>query len=241
MALPTFAAYRTVGIAGRDVVAQDQLRLRISAPDDVIAQHARAGQFVRARVGRGFSDEGIFAMLSAPFEREIVLLLRTGNPEGGEAADALAALELGDELEMTPPAGDGFALDRARGRPVFVVATGTAIAPARAAIETMLREPGAFGPITLDHGLRSNAHLAIAGDVARWRRAGLAVNLHYSQPTDGGGVEGVLAHDALLERIDDATLRGATFVAVGQPVMVEEVRTRVVLRGGKPEHVLSNY
>lgn len=241
MTLPTFSEYVPVRVGAREAVAEDQVRLRIEAPPELVLAHTRAGQFVRARVGAGFADEGIFSMMSAPFEAEIVLLLRTGNPDGGEAADALAALEPGDELEMSAPAGEGFALDRARHRRVFVVATGTAIAPARAALETMLRDAKSYGPITLDHGLRSKAHLAIAADIARWRHAGVAVNLHFSQPTDGGRLEGVLAHDALLERLDDATVQQATFIAVGQPVMVEELRTRVVLRGGSHEHVLSNY
>lgn len=239
--LPSFGPYRVVRIAETRAAAVDQVRIRLDAPADLLAAYERPGQFVRARVGHDFPDEGIFAMMSAPAEREIVLLLRTGNPEGGEAADAIAALPAGETFETSAPAGPGFALERARGRRVHVVATGTAIGPARAAIETMLREPDAYGPITLDHGLRSPAHLAIAEEVARWRTAGVGVYLHHSQPTERGGVEGVLAHDALLERIDDATLRASTFVAVGQPVMVEELRTRVVLRGGSPEHVLTNW
>lgn len=239
--LPSFGPYRTVHLEKSERVAEDQVRIVIEAPADLVAAHAKPGQFVRARV-RGAGEPGVFAMMSAPFEHQIVLLLRTGNPDGGETADALAALRRGDSVEMSLPAGDGFALDRAKGRPVYVVATGTAIAPARAAIETMLREKKAYGPITLDHGLRSAAHLAIAADLARWKKAGVTVHLHHSLPsTDGKSVYGVLAHDALLERIDDSALRAGSFVVVGQTVMVEELRTRVVLRGGSAQHVLHNY
>lgn len=237
--LPQFGPWERAEIRTSARVAEDQFRVALRAPEALVGAYRRAGQFVRARVGT--TEPGIFAMMSAPSERELVLLLRTGNPDGGETADAIAALGVGDTLDVTAPAGAGFALERAEGRPVFVVATGTAIGPARAAIHTMLETPQRYGPIALDHGLRSEAHLAIRGDLARWKTAGVDVVVHFSQPIAGGAVEGVLAHDALLSRIDDATLRSATFVVVGQTMMVEEMRARVVLRGGKDEHVLHNY
>lgn len=241
MPLPTFSAYAPSHLVSRRPVATDQLVIELSAAPRALDQFALPGQFCRVRVttDEGEAHEGIFAMLSAPAERALRFLIRTPNPEGGEAADALAQLAVGAPVEITDPAGDGFALARARGRDLFFVATGTAVAPVRSAIEHVLATRADYGALSLDHGLRSPGHLAIGDDVERWRAFGVDVRLHYSTPEPDGTVRGVRAHDVALERARD--LSRAAFVAVGQPAMVGELRELVAMRGGDPALVLHNY
>lgn len=241
MPLPEFSPYLPSELRSREPVAADQMVIELAAPLDALDRYTRPGQFCRVRVTTedGEAHEGIFAMLSAPHERALRFLIRTPNVEGGEAADLLAAAPVGSALEITMPAGEGFALDRSRGRDLAFVATGTAIAPVRAALETVLRDRGAWGALSLDHGLRSPEHLAIAGDVARWRGLGVEVRLHYSVPQPDGTVLGARAQDAAIERVRD--VRETAFVAVGQSAMVQELRELVALRGGDPSLVLHNY
>ncbi|AKF07674.1 ferredoxin--NADP reductase [Sandaracinus amylolyticus] len=241
MPLPEFSAYAPSTLRARSPVAADQMTLELDAPEGALERFERAGQFCRVRVGTegGPLHEGIFAMLSAPHERALRFLIRTPNPEGGEAADRLAAMAVGSPLEVTMPAGEGFALDRAAGRDLYFVATGTAIAPVRSALESVLRERGRWGALSLDHGLRSEAHLAIPEDVERWRDRGVDVRLHYSFPRPDGTLSGVRAQDAVLERVRD--FGRAAFVAVGQSAMVKELRAMVAERGGDPSLVLHNY
>lgn len=254
MSLPTFSALVPARLARRTAVAADQIAVSIAVPPALRAAHVRPGQFVKVAVptGVGASHEGLFAMSNAPFEdtredgdppRETLrFLLRTNNPEGGEAADALASLPIGASILVSEPAGDGFDLAPSRGRHLAFVATGTAIAPVRAGIEHALaRPPGALS-ISLDLGLRSLAHLANADDLARYRAAGLEVSVHYSTPEEDGSVRGALAHEALLERlVARERLRDTFVVAVGQPAMIEALRTRLLALGGDPADVVSNY
>lgn len=241
MGLPSFSAYAPSSLVARHAVATDQLAIELAAPPGALAEFRRAGQFCRVRVPAegGAAHEGIFAMMSAPGEGALRFLIRTPNPEGGEAADRLAQHPIGTRLEITMPAGEGFALERAHGRDLHFVATGTAIAPVRSAIELVLRDRERWGALSLDHGLRSPLHLAIPTEVERWSAAGVAVRLHYSEPLPDGTVRGVRVQDAALEHVRD--FASAAFVAVGQSAMVAELRDELVRRGGDPALVLHNY
>lgn len=235
MKLPEFSDYGRGRVVETRAIAAEQALVTVDPRDDFAAAHTRAGQFCKMRVD---GEEGIFAMFSAPGETPLRFLVRVGNPDGGEAADRLAELEAGAEVGITLPAGTGFDLDRARGRDVYFVATGTGVAPVRAAIEQVLRERTAYGVLALDHGVRSAAHLAIGDDIERWRRAGVEIHVCYSEIGDDGALCGETVQDALRGRGPD--FANAAVVAVGQPAMLESLLSQVVALGGDPELFLKN-
>ncbi len=241
MPLPAFSPYASTVIAARSAAAQDQIELTLEASDAALRAFRHPGQFcrVRARSPQGELHEGIFALLSAPGEGRLRFLLRTPNPEGGEAASLLAHLPIGASVEATLPAGDGFDLPRAMGRDLYFLATGTAIAPVRAAVEVALQERASFGHLRLDHGVRSDLHVAVGADLARFRAAGVDVHVHVSEPGPDGAIHGVRVQDAALAAASD--LGRAAFVVAGQSALVSELRREVAARGGDPSLVLHNY
>lgn len=235
MQLPEFSEYAAAELLAVRPAAADQAFVELRPVDGFVAGYARAGQFCKMRIG---GAEGIFAMFSAPGDDVARFLVRTNNPEGGEAADALVRLPGGTEVEMTLPAGGGFDLERARGKDLLFFATGTGVAPIRAAIEAVLRERDAYGAISLDHGLRSPEHLAIGDDLARWEAHGVDVRMVYSRLGDDGALRGTTVQDALHERAPD--LSRAAVVAVGQSAMLESLLSEVVSLGGSPDLFLKN-
>ncbi len=249
MPLPTFSSLVPGFLATRTEVARDQVQLTIAVHPGLLEAHLRPGQFVKVRVrdAVGALQEGIFAMANAPGEvvgpePGLRFLLRTNNPEGGEAAARLASMPVGGVVEISEPAGEGFDLERARGRDLCFVATGTAIAPVRAGIEAARARPVGARATSLDLGLRSPAHLAITSDLETYRSEGIAVHLHYSAPREDGTVDGTLAHEALLRRLASSASASQTMVvAVGQPAMVKDLRARFVALGGRADDVVSNY
>ena len=242
MALPTFSAFVPSALTERARVAVDHIAFRIAATEDALAAFVRPGQFVKMRVRAedGALHEGIFALPSAPFERRLAFVARTSNPDGGEAADRVAVMAIGAGLEVTLPAGDGFPLERARGRDLAFVCVGTAIAPVRSALEVVLRDRASFGALSLDYGLRSLAHSPMPDDLDRWRMLGVRVALHVSSPRADGTVDGPRAQDALFARLGPRT-RGTAIVAVGHPALVADVRARVAAAGGDGSLVLVNH
>lgn len=225
----------------REFVATGQVRVSLAVLPEVRALHVHAGQFVELRPLRpdGQAEKGFFALLNAPSEGQTLeLLVRTDALAGGEAAALLMALPMGHEVPSSTPLGAGFSLDRIGDRSVRVVATGTAIAPARAAIVTLLER--GVRVRSLDYGIRSPAHVALEGELARFGALGIEVGLHYSQPTEHG-VVGALAHHGLSRRWSLDAPRREVALAVGHPEMVQEVRAHWRSLGGDPLDVLSNY
>ncbi len=234
MRLPELTALAPATLLRSRRAATGQAFVEVIPPAEFGNAYEQPGQFCKIRVA---GMEGIFAMFSAPGEPGARFLVRVGNPDGGEAADALAASEDRTPIEMTLPAGEGFELERAAGRDLYFVATGTGIAPIRAALEWVLMRRERYGILSLDHGVRTGDHVAVGEDIERWRRAGVEVRVHFSSPTDGG-VRGTTVQDALRARRPD--LRNAAVVAVGQPAMLESLLEEVVLLGGDPELFLKN-
>lgn len=235
MDLPEFSEYRPARLLEAREAAIEQAWVTVEPPAGFARAHRHAGQFCKVRVD---GEEGIFAMFSAPGESPTRFLVRVGSFEGGEAADRLASLPPGAAVEMTLPAGDGFALSRVRGRDVYFVATGTGVAPVRAALEEVLARREDYGALFLDHGVRSPAHLAIGEDIARWRAAGVDVRVCYSEVDAEGAVHGETVQASL--RVREPDLSNAAVVAVGQPEMLEELLADVVALGGDPELFLKN-
>lgn len=233
MKLPSFSALAPARLIRARPAASEQAFLDVEPPPGFLEAYARPGQFCKIRIAE---LEGLFAMFSAPGE-PLRFLVRVGNPDHGEAADAMAASPDGTRIDMSLPAGEGFPLERARGRDVCFVATGTGIAPVRAAIEVVLADRGSYGAISLDHGLRSKSHLAIGDDVARWRQLGVEVHVHLSTP-DASGVHGVTVQDALRARRPD--LSNAAVVAVGQNEMLAGLLDDVLALGGDRSRFLTN-
>lgn len=238
MNLPVFTEYAPATVLRARPAGEAQAIIEIQPPRGFLAAYVRPGQFCKIRVPSAGDCEGIFAMFSSPGEEPVRFLVRIGNPEGGECADCLACSPDAASIEMTLPAGEGFALERARGRDVYFVATGTGVAPVRAAIEQVLSERASYGRLSLDHGVRSLAHLAIAEDIARWEAAGVRVALHVSMPEAGGAPRGTTVQGALRER--GGSLAGAAMVAVGQPEMLDALLAEFVQLGGDPALFLKN-
>lgn len=245
MNLPAFTEYAPATLLRARPAGEAQAIIEVEPPPAFLPAYERAGQFCKIRVrsaalapDAAAECEAIFAMLSSPGEEPVRFLVRIGNPEGGEAADCLSCLPDGTPIAMTLPAGEGFALERARGRDVVFVATGTGVAPVRAAIEVVLAERERYGALRLDHGVRSLAHLAIAEDIERWRARGVRVDVHVSTPEAGGAPRGATVQSALRAR--GGSLAGVAMVAVGQPEMLDELLAEFVRLGGAPELFLKN-
>jgi NAD(P)H-flavin reductase len=223
-------------IVGREPAAAGQVRVSLEVGAAVRAAHERAGQFVG--LFPGTTDRAYFALLNAPGEGErLELLVRTDAAAGGEAAARLLSVPVGDEIETTTPMGTGFPLERAVGKQVRVVATGTAIGPARAAMVVLLGRGDVVA--SLDYGVRSPGHVAIRDELARMREGGVEIAVHLSEPTEGRPT-GTLAQDELARRWSGGAAAREIVVAVGHPAMVAEVRERWLAIGGDERDVLTN-
>lgn len=145
------------------------LRLRVAPP--VAESYRHAGQFLQVR-RPGDRDGAFFAIASGPDGETIELLVKRG--EG--LPDELVALPPGAALETTAAMGTGFPLEESRGRDVLLFATGSGIAPIRAALHEILADREAYGAVELFFGVRGPDDFPYARELEEMERRGVRVH-----------------------------------------------------------------
>jgi NAD(P)H-flavin reductase len=221
-------------IASISKAADGLIHVVLEVPRAVAASYVAPGQYVKVAVeGAG---EAFFALASRPglAGDRVELLLKLGSI----AVDALARLPEGATVRTTPAQGKGFPLDRAVGRDLVLVATGSGISPVRAVIETVAARRADFGKVSLYFGARTPAAFAFQGSFAAWREAGIDVYPVVSRPQDSGwtGLTGYVQ-----THLDGVHIPQALAFLCGQKPMVEAVRKALVERGMPAESIFLNF
>jgi NAD(P)H-flavin reductase len=114
------------------------------------------------------------------------------------------------------PGGPGFDLDACVGRDVTFVATGTGIAPIRAALSVALARAADLGRLRLYYGLRNRRFVAVDDELPGWIEAGVTVRFHFSE-SEEGYVQNVVIAD-----LPDP--KRTAFVTAGHPEVGDALR-----------------
>jgi NAD(P)H-flavin reductase len=192
--LQTFRA----SVARRRDLTHDvrEIHLRLREPAEI---DFAAGQFVSFQIeapGFPYHLTRAYSIASPPSEASSITLLFNVVP-GGPGSSFLDALEPGDAVQFTGPAGT-FIPREPPGRDLLLVATGTGIAPLRSMLLARLAQPGT-GRILLIWGLRSERDLYYQDELgalaAEHRRFSFVTTL--SQPSgewtgETGRVQGIV-------------------------------------------------
>jgi NAD(P)H-flavin reductase len=204
--------------------------VQVDVPETVKASFTAPGQYLMVRVA---DVHGPFAPASAPRTAgPLELLFKPGTP----LTDALERLPQGGRLQVSQAGGSGFPLEKAKGRPLLLVAVGTGQAPMRSVIESIRRDRAAFGPVTLLLGVRDADHLAFSSDEAAWAKDGIVV--HVTLTAGGAAWKGRIGRVQL--HLPNGDLRETIAFIVGQRAMVEDVVTELHRRGMPRGHIFLN-
>lgn len=206
------------------------VHVELEVPDAVKTSFTEPGQYLMVKVA---DVHGPFAPASAPrTPGPLELLFKPGTP----LTDALERLPSGARLHVSKASGSGFPLEKAKGRPLLLVAVGTGQAPMRSVIESVRRDRAAFGPVTLLLGLRDAHHLAFSAEEAAWVRDGIEVHVTLTQ--GGSAWKGRTGRVQL--HLPKGDLRETIAFVVGQRAMVEDVVTELHRRGMPRGHIFLN-
>lgn len=124
----------------------------------------KPGQFCMVSVfGEG---EAPFCIASPPSCKEFVEITVR---KVGKVTRAIHSLEPGDILGLRGPYGNGFPVEKFKGRDVFIAAGGIGIAALRSTIWHMLESRQTFGRLTILYGARSPKDLIYRYDFERWK------------------------------------------------------------------------
>jgi len=156
--------------------------LCLQVAPEVAASYRNVGQFVQVR-RPGEAAGGYFAIASKPDGDRVELLVK----HGAGLPDELAALPAGAPLETTLALGAGFPLDSSRGRDVLLFATGSGIAPIRAALQVITADREAWGAVDLFFGVRTPDDLPYRRDLEAFEQQRVRVHRVISQRPPRGG------------------------------------------------------
>lgn len=215
--------------------AKGQLTLVLQAAGSpVAAAHEHPGQYVLVKLGDDVARP--FALSTPPGVEKIELLLKL-TPE---RAAWTAALTREDRVPVSKPRGPGFPLARADGRALWLVGTGSGIAPLRAVLEAVLQDRRKVDEVHVLYGVRKADELAYTHRFGAWAGAGVHVVPVVSRPEPG-------TWDGPVGRVQDHLPKSfdrpkeAWFFLAGLPEMDREVAAALVARGVGAEQIFRNY
>ncbi len=205
---------------------------------ELAGEHRRPGQIVKLHAPG--HKPGYFALGNAPrADGTGELLLKRGTP----LSDAvIAAAQPHALVEATAPFGDGFPVEKARGRDVLLFAAGSGITPIRALLQWILERRADHGRVALYYGQRSDRDFAYVREHEAWQRAGVHLVLCASQPSPGWtGARGYVQTVARELRLHEISTENAVAFLCGMKSMVDGARVELLHFGLLPERTFLNF
>lgn len=217
-------------VTQRRGIGPSYVALTLEVPSTVARGFTNPGQYHRLSLD-GVAA-GTFAVASAPGGDHFEYLVK----RGGAVTEALASLEPGAQVLVSPMMGRGLPWELAEHRPLLLIAAGTGFAPLRSVLGTIAQRGHGFRRVSGLWGLRREDELAWGDELDAHRAHGHSIAVTLSQPgASWTGLKGrVQSHLASLA-VDNAV----AFV-VGQRDLIAEVKSALAERGLPPERIFTN-
>ncbi len=156
----------------------------------------------------------------------------------GLVTEAIHTLVSGDKIALRGPYGNGFPVERWKGKNLIFVAGGIGLAPLRSVINYVLDRRGDYGRIKLIYGARSPEDLVFRWEYDTWAQAkDFDIEITVDSASDGWmGRVGFVP--ALLKEVKPQ-VKDAIALTCGPPVMIKFVLQDLVSMGFKPDQIVT--
>lgn len=179
--------------------------------------------------------EVAISLCSSPTKKRIQFAIRNV----GSVTEKISELEEGAKVGLRGPYGNGFPMDKIKGKDILIVTGGIGLAPLRSAIDYMLDNRVDYGKITVFLGCREPTAILFRDDIERWKSApNLEFLITIDKPCVGWtGPVGVVTTLFNKAHIDGSDGRAAALVC-GPPVMYKFVGMELIKRNFAKDLVL---
>ena len=150
----------------------------------------------------------------------------------GHVTNEIFNYDVGDKIYIRGPYGNGFDLDRYRGKELVIVAGGTGVSPVRGVIEYFADHMDETKGIHVIAGFRDANEILFRADFARWRKVmDITMTLDAGEPTEEYGIGLVTKYIPDLKINDPAS---AEAIIAGPPAMIK-FAAKALAETGFPE------
>ena len=192
-------------------------------------------------------DPGQFVMLSIPGVGEAPISI-TSSPsrsngtfelcvrQVGDVTGVLHQLDAGDMVGIRGPFGEGFPIDKMRGKDMLFAPGGLGLAPLRSLINQVLDERDDFGRVIILYGAKRPAELLFRDDLDAWAERD-DVEFHVTVDRAEGDWDGHVG--VITTLFSDITIDPHETIAVtcGPPIMYRFVLMEMLGKGIPENHI----
>jgi NAD(P)H-flavin reductase len=181
--------------------------------------------------------ESYFAVASAPEDKgamEFLVQAKEGVPQ------ALCDAKQGDTVQAKGPMGKGFPIDNYKGRDLLLAAVGSAVAPLRGVLRSIMARRSDFGKIAIVYGVRQPSDFAFQSEVNDWQNTDINVVQVVSRP-DGTDWSGKTGHVQDYFKDIMAGMSNPVALTCGMKEMQEQSREALTGLGISADDVLTNF
>ncbi len=190
------------------------IELKLKEPENF---NFNPGQFIQISIfGIG---EAPISISSSPFDKtRIGICVR----KAGDVTSAIHKLEKGSYLGIRGPLGNGFPVEKMKGKDLLFVAGGLGLAPLRSLINYVLERRDDFADITILYGAKGPAEMLFIEELELWRsREDINIEITVDKPDDDwSGKSGVITRLIPPLKIEPSNTYA---LVVGPPVMYKYV------------------
>lgn len=156
----------------------------------------------------------------------------------GSVTEAMHEARVGNFVGLRGPYGNGWPMDKLKGRDVVLVAGGIGMAPLRPLMLTLPSTRSESGKVTLCYGARTPSLLMYKSEHQGWIRSGAAVRLAVDK-ADGSWDGRVGVVPSLLDDLEVNTANAVACVC-GPPVMIKFTMKKLVELGYRPDNIYAS-
>jgi anaerobic sulfite reductase subunit B len=154
----------------------------------------------------------------------------------GKLTDVIHEMIQGKHLYIRGPYGNGFPMDKFKGKNLIIAAGGTGLAPVKSIISSFNQGITGIKDLTLLAGFKTPADVLFRDEISKWHE-NIQIEITVDNDDTGNWPGGTGLITGLIEQMDIANLEQTEVIIVGPPVMIKFSYLEFIKKGIRKENV----
>lgn len=153
----------------------------------------------------------------------------------GKVTDKIFDHYEGNTLLIRGPYGNGFDINKYKGKEVVIIAGGTGLSPVKGIVDYFSEHPGEAISTTLIAGFKSPQDILFKQEFERWEKTLHVIKTVDSAPEGYEGLTGMVTK--YIPDLPIADISNTSFITVGPPVMIRFTIMEILKRGVPEQNI----